>query len=213
MPCSNSRWHRLAVAGDYKFLPYRCSSDAAHSIQDLQPQSSQDPRVLNRSARITKVRHIEYLLALMGAAFNKVVSIRSVGPPTDYDQVGSRSQPAGLEDNGPSISPNACIEEPPKCSQIPPRTLVTGVSKRPAQQARRNVQNAHLGESHDHGCCTGCLGGISGPQEAGCGSFAGLYSKRRLHRSPHLIRQINQHPRGYSSSTQLMDKMCVRSSP
>lgn len=117
MPCSNSRWYQLAVARGYKFLPYRCSSDAAHSIQDLQPQWSQDPRVLSSSARITNVRHIEYLLSLMGVAFNKVVSINSVGPPTDYDQVGSRSRPAGLEDNGPSISPNACIKEPPKCSR------------------------------------------------------------------------------------------------
>lgn len=135
MPCSNSRRHRLAVARGYKFLPYRCPSDAAHSIQDIQSQWTQDPGVLSSSARITKVRHIEYLLALMGVVFNKVVSISPVGPPTDYDQVASRSQPAGLEENGPFISLIACIEEPPKCSQIPRRTLVMGVSKRPAQQA------------------------------------------------------------------------------
>lgn len=145
----------------------------------------------------------------MGAVFNKVVSISSVGPPTDYDQVGARSQPAGLEDNGPSISPNVCIEEPPKCSQIPPRTLVMGVSKRPAQQARRNVQNAHLGESHDHECCTGCLGGISGPARGRIRIVRWVV----LQETPSLIPSCNFADKsaspGYSSSTQLMDKMCV----
>lgn len=213
MPCSNSRWYQLAVARGYKFLPYRCSSDAAHSIQDLQPQWSQDPRVLNSSARITNVRHIEYLLALMGVAFNKVVSINSVGPPTDYDQVGSRSRPAGLEDNGPSISPNACIKEPPEMQPPHHQPVTMGISKPPAQQAMRNVQNAHLGESHHHECCTGSLGGISGPARGRIRIVRWVV----LQETPSLIPSCNFADKsaspGYSSSTQLMDKKCVGPSP